>query len=225
MFLSGSLRFSREQREKGSGFCVKPLNRGQAHGGIKAARLGGEGLVLLAGAGWRSKSPSRGCPCLHTAPQPPVRAWVLLCLAPCCPLTSRSPRAGCPAASALYPLVLPLQVWIYSDQLAWWWVLLQDEGKEELAAACWVGGRICHARLGTALSQKDKNIRSQNDCWQILVLILLDFLSAFCCFFLSFVLDGCMCENSFSGFRFNQKKKEDWLIKHNCRWKMAKLSC
>lgn len=98
----------------GGRFCVKPLNVRRAHGGIKAARQGRR----------RRRPCSHACSWLvQPSPQSPETACrvlgVLLCSAPCYAklFVSRSSRADCPAAFPLYPVVLPLQVWICSDQL------------------------------------------------------------------------------------------------------------
>lgn len=119
------------ESERGGGFCVKPLKGGRAHGEVKAARQGRRrrrrrpcSRTLISLCSWRVLGEgARGCPCLQPSPQWPVRACralgVLLCWEPHCLwlFLSRSTRDNCPTAFCLYPVVLPLQVWIYSDGL------------------------------------------------------------------------------------------------------------
>lgn len=149
--------------------------------------------VLLAGVGWRTESPSGGCSVLQPSPQSQVTACEALLVSLVSTLLCTSiwaPRADSPAAFSLLP--------VYSERLldgryfAGW-------RKEDVAAACLVGGTFWQVRLRTALSQK--NIRRKNLVANIIRFFFLHFVD-FC---FQFVLDGCMCEHRFSGFRFNHK--------------------
>lgn len=123
-----------------------------------------EGMRALAGAALASKlhhslqSECWGCCCVQHIP-------VLI-------LSSQNLTV----LQSLYPVVLPLQVWIFSHQLlaggfvAGW--------MKRGAGCCMLSWRQKHVRHGTALSQRDKNIRRQ-----VFVPILLYILSAFCYWF------------------------------------------
>lgn len=114
----------------------------------------------LAGAEGRSESPPRGCPCLQTSPAQFAECWGCCCVQHVPVPDPLFPESDCPAAFPLHPVVLPLQVWIFSHQLL---AAGCVAGWRTRGGGCWMlSWRQKHLRHGIALSERDKNIRSQN---------------------------------------------------------------